>query len=153
MEFLAPYHPAIVHAPIALIIIAAIFELIGRGTDLAWWRKAAFALLIIGVLGGIGAVLSGEQAMEVAEHKQGVPEAPLESHEDAAKLALWIGIAAVLARAAAGRAGKARGFVSGLGLALHLAAAIIVGIAGYRGGRLVFEHAAGVKVHGAPVVS
>jgi len=153
MEFLAPFHPAIVHVPVALIVVGAIFELIGRATDLAWWRKAAFALLIVGVLGAIAAVLSGEQAMEIAEHRHGVPEDPIESHEDSAKLALWIGIGAVVARAAAGRTGSARGLVSGIGLTLHLAAAVMVGIAAYRGGKLVYEHAAGVKVNGQPVIS
>jgi hypothetical protein len=38
--------------------------------------------------------------------------------------------------------------VAGLALLLHLAAATTVGIAGFRGGRRVFEHGAGVKVGG-----
>lgn len=52
-----------------------------------------------------------------------------------------------LARALEARAGKATPVVSGLALALHLAAAIAVGVAGFRGGRLVFEHGGGVRVH------
>jgi len=57
----------------------------------------------------------------------------------------------VVTRALAGRAGPARAAVAGLALLLHLAAATTVGIAGYRGGLLVFEHGAGVKVGGTLV--
>ncbi|MEK7331651.1 MAG: DUF2231 domain-containing protein, partial [Candidatus Eisenbacteria bacterium] len=147
MEALAPFHPAIVHAPIALIIVGAVFELMGRALDSEWWRKAAFAMLIVGVLGAAAAVLSGRAAEEGVE-RQGVSEHAIEEHEDVALLALWLGIAAVVTRAVTGRLGAARAAVAGLALLLHLAAATTVGIAGYRGGRRVFEHGAGVKVGG-----
>jgi uncharacterized membrane protein len=147
MEALAPLHPAIVHAPIALIIVGAVFELLGRALDGEWWRKAAFAMLIVGVLGAALAVLSGEAASERAEH-QGVAEKTVDEHGDVAKLALWLGLGAVATRAVAGRLGAARAAVAGLALLLHLGAATAVGVAGFRGGRLVFEHGAGVKVGG-----
>ena len=57
----------------------------------------------------------------------------------------------MLTRALAGRLGAARTAVAGLALLLHLAAATTVGIAGYRGGHLVFEHGAGVKMGGTLV--
>ena len=152
MEFAGAFHPQIVHTPVALIIIAALFELIGRATDIEWWRKAAFAMLVVGVLGAGAAVLSGREAGEAAEH-QGVAESAVDAHEDIAIATLWIGIAAVLARALAGRAGRAKAAVGLLALGLHLAAAVTVGIAGYRGGKLVYEHGANVKVKGAAVVS
>jgi uncharacterized membrane protein len=147
MEALAPFHPAIVHTPIALIIVSAVFELMGRALDSEWWRKAAFAMLIVGVLGATLAVLSGTVAGDHAEH-QGVSQEALDEHEEIATMALWLGLGAVVTRAVAGRLGAARAAVAGLALLLHLASATTVGIAGYRGGRLVFEHGAGVKVSG-----
>ena len=68
-----------------------------------------------------------------------------------ALLTLWLGLGAVVTRAVAGRLGAVRAAVAGLALLLHLAAAVTVGIAGYRGGLLVFEHGAGVKVGGTLV--
>jgi uncharacterized membrane protein len=115
--------------------------------DRDWWRKAAFAMLVLGVLGAFLAVQSGDAAGEPAE-KQGVPEEAVDAHEDMGKLALWFGLGAVVARALAARMGPVRGVVAGLGLALHLVAAIVVGIAAHRGGQLIFEHGAGVKLHG-----
>lgn len=147
MEFLAPYHPVIVHAPVALIITAAVFELVGRAADLEWWRKAAFALLVIGVLGAGIAVLSGKEAGELAE-KQGVPEEAVDAHEDIAVLTWWLGLAAVVTRALASRVAAARSFLPGIALLLQLAVAVTVGVAAYRGGRLVYEHGAAVRIHG-----
>jgi uncharacterized membrane protein len=137
-------HPIIVHFPIALIVASALFELVGRATDVVWWRKAAFAMLIVGVLGAGAAVLSGQRAEEAAE-RQGVPEEPLEEHEDAAMFVLYLGAAAVVVRAVAGRTGPAAGAVGLVGLLLHLAVAGAVGRAGLLGGDLVYEHGAGVR--------
>lgn len=147
MEFLAPFHPQITHGPIVLIIVGFVFEIAGRLLDRDWWRKAAFAMLILGVLGAFLAVQSGEAASEGVE-KQGVRKETVEAHGDLGKLALWFGLGAVVARALAGRMGPVRGAVAGLGLTLHLASAIAVGIAAHRGGQLIFEHGAGVKLHG-----
>jgi uncharacterized membrane protein len=152
MEVLARFHPQIVHTPIALIIIALAFDLIGRATRLEWWRKAAFAMLVVGVLGAGGAVLSGREAGEAAE-RQGVPEQPVDAHEEMAFVTLALGLAAVAARGIASRAGGARALVSGIALVLHLGAAIAVGITGYRGGKLVYEYGAAVHLHGQPASS
>jgi len=146
-ELLAPFHPQITHGPIVLIIVALGFELIGRALDREWWRKAAFAMLILGVIGAFLAVQSGEGASNVVE-KQGVPEHTVDAHGDLGKLTLWFGLGAVVARAASSRAGALRGAVSWLGLALHLVAAVTVGIAAHRGAQLIFQHGANVRLHG-----
>lgn len=152
MPILGPLHPAIVHAPVALILVAASFELVGRATDLAWWRKAAFAMLVFGTVAAWLAVWSGTQAEEPAED-QGVPQEVIEAHENVAKLSAWLATGAVMVRTLAGRLGSAGAATGVLGLLLHLAAAGAVGVAAFRGGTLVFEHGAGVKVDGQPVKS
>jgi len=145
-----PLHPVIVHTPIALIVFSLLFDLVGRFTDVDWWRKAAFAMLVIGVLGAGAAVLSGNAAEEAAE-QQGVPEEAIEAHEAAGIITLWLGVAAVLARWLAARPGPARGAISLLALVAHLLTAGAVGLAGFRGGKLVYDHGAGVKA-AAPAV-
>lgn len=147
MEFLAPYHPQITHGPIVLIIVGFVFEIAGRVFDRDWWRKAALAMLVLGVLGAFFAVQSGEAASDGVE-KQGVPEETVDAHGDLGKVAMWLGLGALVARALAGRMGPARGALAGLGLTLHLASAIAVGVAAHRGGQLIFEHGAGVRLHG-----
>jgi len=147
MEFLAPFHPQITHAPIVLIIGGLVFELAGRALDRDWWRKAAFAMLVLGVIGAFLSVQSGTAAGGHAE-KQGVPEQAVDAHGRMGKLTLWFGLGAVVARALAGRMGPLRAAFSGLGLVLHLVAALAVSITAHRGGQLVFEHGANVKLHG-----
>ncbi len=147
MEFLSPFHPQITHAPIVLLIVGLLFEIVGGLTDLEWWRKAAFVLLVLGVLGAGAAVLSGGPAGDAAED-HGVPEAAVDAHESAADWTLYLGIAALALRVAAAVSRRARAVTSGLALLLWIAAAVMVGVTGHRGGGLVFYHGAGVRVEG-----
>ena len=150
MDLLAPFHPQITHTPIVLIIVSLVFDLLGRALDREWWRKAAMAMLVLGVLGAGAAVLSGLPAGETAEH-HGVPERAVDAHEDVGILTLWLGLATVIARLAAPRLKSVRGALAGLALVLHVATAVAVGVAAHRGGALVFAHGAAVRVKGAPV--
>ncbi len=144
MDFLGPFHPQITHAPIVLIIVGLLFDLVGRALDREWWRKAGFAMLALGALAAVLAVLSGTAAGEVAE-KRGVPEASVDAHEEMARIAMWLGIAATVLVALAGRAGRLKGLVTAAGLLVWLGAAVAVGVAAHRGGQLVFRHGAGVQ--------
>jgi uncharacterized membrane protein len=150
MDFLAAFHPQITHTPIVLIIVSLVFDLLGRALDREWWRKAAFAMLVLGVLGAGTAVLSGLPAGETAEH-HGVPEHAVDEHQDVGILTLWLGIATVVARLAATRLKSVRGALAGLALVLHVATAVAVGVAAHRGGALVFAHGAAVRVKGVAV--
>jgi len=148
MDFLGPFHPLIVHTPIALIIFSFVFDLAGRALDADWWRRAAVVMLVIGVLGGAAAILSGEPASEVAEKKQGIPEAQVERHEDIAKMSVWLGGGSLAARAIAAAIPGGGPAVAAVALLLHLASAVSVGVAGYRGGELVYRHGAAVRMNG-----
>ncbi len=147
MEFLGTLHPKVVHFPIALLLVSALFELVGRLTDVAWWRRSALALLVLGTLAAFVALRSGAEAEEGVENR--VPHAPIEAHEAAANIAFYLSLAALAVRGAAAAAKGA--LASSLGVAallLQLFGASAVGMAGYRGGLLVYEHGAGVKVGG-----
>lgn len=147
-----PVHPFIVHVPIALLVLSPLFELIGRASRIAWWRNAALALLVIGVLGAGAAVLTGTRAGDAAE-RHGVPEQAVDAHERMAFATLWLGLAAVVAYGVAARVGRARAAVAALALLLQLAAAVTVGVTGHRGGMLVFQHGAGVRVDQWPAAA
>ena len=150
MPLPSPIHPALVHFPVALILVSLLFTLIGRALDRDWWRKAAAAMLVLGVLGLVAAYLTGGPAGDAAE-KLGVAEQAVDDHEKGAVFSLWFGIATVVAMAAAGRVKKAAAALGGLALLLHFLTAATVSVTAYRGGKLVFEHGAAVKVNGQPV--
>lgn len=153
-SFLGPFHPQIVHTPIALLIFSAFFALLARLFDREWLRKTSVILLVFGFVGAFAAVRSGFPAHRVPEHEQGVPEQAIDEHAMAAQWVLRVSGLALIAIFAASRLeGRAKAVVSALGLVLQLMAAVAVGRTGYLGGKLVYEHGANVRVDGTLVKS
>jgi uncharacterized membrane protein len=134
-------HAALNDLPTALLVTAALFETLALATRREAFRQVSFWTLIIGALGGVAAVLSGLQAEEHIAHGDAVHRV-METHELLAFVTL--GIFGVLA---AWRLLRERRMGSGeraLARAATLAGAgVLIATASY-GGRLVFEHAAGI---------
>lgn len=97
-------HPIVVHFPIALFITAPVFIVLAA----IWWNyRHAFAIsaLIMLILGSIGAILaveSGEAASDYAEDTVGVTQAVedhIEEHEEAGELSrnIFIGLTVLYA--------------------------------------------------------
>ncbi|MBZ0180789.1 MAG: DUF2231 domain-containing protein [Melioribacteraceae bacterium] len=92
MEFLADLHPLVIHFPIALLMVYSIFVL------LSFWNSdryfpAALIILFVGVLVGIVAVLSGNQAAELFRRENflisPLIQNAIENHEFFATITLW----------------------------------------------------------------
>ena len=134
-------HAALNDLPAALLIAAVLFDLLAAATRREGLRIASFWTLMLGTLGAIAAVISGLQAEDHIAHGEEVHRL-MGIHE---RLALTTGgIFAVLAvwrifrEARMGQAERA------LALALGLGGAGVLTATGVYGGKLVFEHAAGV---------
>jgi uncharacterized membrane protein len=67
MEFLASLHPKVVHFPIALLVTYSFLEILGILTKKDIISRTAYILLLLGVAGAVTAVLTGNQADEVAK--------------------------------------------------------------------------------------
>lgn len=149
MDSFGALHPQIVHTPIVMLIFSAFFAIIGRLFDRDWLRKTSVIMLVFGFLGAFAAVRSGTIVHETPEKKQGVPERDIDAHADMARYTLYASGAALVAIGVASRlGGGAASAVSALALLLQLAAAVLVGVTGYRGGNLVYDHGAGVRIGG-----
>ncbi|MCE1188120.1 MAG: hypothetical protein LWX56_03180 [Ignavibacteria bacterium] len=97
MEFLAQFHPKIVHFPIALFITYAFLE----ATAVVWKkdfiRNAAFLLLGLGVLSALAALFTGNQAASMAEKWDeagvkvisAIPFQVMRHHEEWATITTW----------------------------------------------------------------
>lgn len=140
-----PLHPAVVHFPIVLAVLAPIFAVgalwnIRRGTrpQRAW----GVTTLVVGALAASSwvAVQTGKQQEDKVERVVG--ERPLETHEEAGELFLW-SAGAVLAITALG---LVRGRVGHVARIAGTAGTIaLVGVAwnvGRTGGELVYRHGA-----------
>lgn len=145
MEAPFPIHPAIVHFPIALLLVGFGLELAGRLRRAEWMRRAAAALLVLAALASAAAFLSGKQAEEAAEDA-GVPDAPIESHEAAGTWTMILAALAAGVRLVEGNGQRpVTRWAAPVALALYAAAAASASLAGYRGGELVYKHGAGVR--------
>lgn len=152
MDLLGRFHPQIVHTPVALLVFSAFFAIVGRLFDREWVRRTSVLLLVFGFLGAFAAVQSGQIAHRVPEHEQGVPEDAIDGHAAWGRYTLWASGAAVVAYVVASRlAGGAAGAVSAHALILQLAAAALVGVSGFKGGKLVYDYGANVRIGGTLV--
>lgn len=140
-----PLHPAVVHFPIVLTMLAPLvagFALyaIRRGTrPLAAWGITT-GLLAALVLSAWVATQTGEQQEERVERV--VSERPLESHEEAAELFLYAS-AAVLLVSILGLAGSRLGTAGRIATSVGTLALVFAGWnVGDTGGSLVYEHGA-----------
>jgi len=134
-------HAALNDLPTALLVTAALFELLALATRRESFRQVSFWTLMVGALGGVAAVLSGLQAEENIEHGDAVHRV-METHELLAFVTLGVfGVLAVWRLLRERRMGAAE---RALALAATLAGAGVLIATSVYGGRLVFEHAAGI---------
>ena len=134
-------HAALNDLPTALLLTAALFELLALASRKESFRVVSFWTLVVGAIGAVAAVLSGLQAEESIAHGDAVHRV-MESHELLAFVTLGIfGVLALWRIWREHRMGRAeRALVLGLMLG---GAGVLTATAAY-GGRLVFDHAAGI---------
>jgi uncharacterized membrane protein len=135
------FHAAVNDLPAALLFVTVLFDVGAWLTKRESLRAAATWTLWAGVIGGWVAVIAGQQAERVIEHGDAIHEI-METHETLALTTMGI-FTAVLAWKLFRRARLTS--VEDTALRL-LSAAGLVGIVwtGVLGGKLMFEHAAGV---------
>jgi uncharacterized membrane protein len=134
-------HAALNDLPAALLLAAVVFDLLAVFTRRPGFRPVAFWTLMVGALGGVVAVLSGLQAEDHIEHGDAVHRV-METHELLAFITLGtFGVLAVWRILREQKMGSAeRGLVTALSLA---GVGVLLATANY-GGKLVFDHAAGI---------
>ena len=134
-------HALLNDLPVALLVTAVLFDLIGLATRRPGFRQVGFWTMLAGGIGGVLAVLSGLQAEEHVAHGDAVHRV-METHEQLGLVTLGVfGVLIVW------RLVREKRMASGERIAsfvLSLAGVGAVVATGLYGGRLVFEHAAGI---------
>ena len=134
-------HAALNDLPTALLLVAVLFDLAAAAARRPVLRAIGFATMLAGAIGGILAVVSGLQAEERIEHG-GAVHRVMESHDQLALVTL--GIFAVLALWRLAREKRMGGTERAITLALSVGGVGVLIATAVLGGRLVFEHAAGI---------
>lgn len=145
-------HPIVVHFPIALFLTGFALDVIGHFSQGETLKRASLILIVLGALGALAAMLTGQFAEEAAEEvlsTKGV--GVLDQHEGLGKLTayLLLAVAAIRLILATSWLSKWR-WAAGIALGVYLVAgALGVGAltaTGYYGGELVYRYGAGVQL-------
>jgi uncharacterized membrane protein len=143
---MAPLHPAFVHFPIALVVFSFIADLLGRISNKASLRAAAFWSLIAALLFGAVTAATGYYDMTRLRPVLGETFRYVDFHMDIG----WILVGAVVVLTAWRWLVYARKDRSP-GLAYLIAALLVMGLAlfqGWYGGEMVYSQGAGVAATG-----
>jgi uncharacterized membrane protein len=127
--------------PIALLVTAVFFDILALATRRVVLRQVGFSLLLVGAVGGIAAVVSGLQAEEHIDHGEAVHQV-MGTHEQFALISL--GVFGVLALWRLFRERRMGGSERTATVIASLAGVGVLFTTGFYGGKLVFEHAAGI---------
>lgn len=134
-------HAALNDLPVGLLLAAVLFDLLALATKRQSFRQAGFWTMVVGALGGAVAVLSGLQAEEHIAHGEAVHRV-METHEELGLITL--GVFAVLTLWRIVRERRMGSGERALSVALSVGGAGVLFATGLYGGKLVFEHAAGI---------
>ena len=135
-------HALMVSFPVALLTTAVFFELASLVLKKEALRRIGFALLLVGTAGAGVAVLIGLQAEDAIQHGNAIHRL-LEEHEELAYFTLGsfavVALWRLVRERKMGTGERAAAFV------LSLAGLGFLADTGHHGGKMVFEHAAGVS--------
>jgi uncharacterized membrane protein len=134
-------HAALNDLPAALLLVAVLFDLVGTVTRRPSLRTAGFWTMMAGAVGGALAVLSGLQAEEHIAHGEAVHRV-METHEELALITL--GVFVVLALWRIVRERRMGSTERAVVLAASLGGVGALFATAVYGGKLVFDHAAGI---------
>lgn len=137
-------HPMLVHFPIALLIVGFVADIAGLFVKKAYLTQVGFLLQILGVLGVVAALVSGNLAGSGVS-EEGILGQAIEKHEEAAELTIWLSGIAVVYRIVMVFLKKYISYWKTIGLIMYFACVVAVARTGYYGGELVYKHAAGVQ--------
>ena len=141
----APHlHAMVIHFPIALLIAGFFSEIIALFNKTQFFKSASFYLLLLGTMGVIVAYWSGNYAGDGMT--DGLLQGPMELHEDAALVTLWLAILTTLSRASMQHFNYQKAWAH---WSAFLMFAVLIGYVartGYLGGQLVFKHGAGIEL-------
>lgn len=138
------FHAMVIHFPIALLMAGFFSEILGLVTKKEFFKNVAVFLLLLGALGAIAAYISGNLAGDGIE--EGPLKKPLELHELAATVTLWLAVITAVLRVVVFYFKYNRQWIKWSFVILFTALAGSVATTGYLGGQLVYKHAAGVEL-------
>jgi uncharacterized membrane protein len=136
------FHPMLVHFPIALFFTSLLFDLLFKMTRNGDFQKFGYYLLILAVLSGILASSSG-MLIEDKIESSGISEQHIDDHKGFALATMALFIALLAFRFF--KKNKISENVFNLYLAVSLIGLVLLSLAAFKGGKLVYKYGAAVE--------
>lgn len=133
-RFFGQFHPVVIHFPIALLLAAALAELIGLMSSAAYWRQAGWYCALLGAAGAVVAATLGWADAAVTQHP-GV-EWVVDLHRWLGTATAAVAVLAVVFHILCSRRSRG-GFRIAYLVCLFLSAAL-VGVTGHFGAALIY---------------
>jgi uncharacterized membrane protein len=143
-----PIHPIVVHFPIALLCASVAFDALALRWPTGGLRETSLYTLLAGVMAAGVAVVTGGMEEDLAK-RAGAPESVLDLHESLGQVTLVIFVVLLGLRLAM-QLGWLKE-IRALSLGLGAIGIVILSLAGYWGGDLVYTYGIGVKAVMPPV--
>jgi uncharacterized membrane protein len=135
-------HAALNDLPVGLLLVAVLFDLLAVVTKRESFRLLGVWTMFVGAIGGAVAVLSGLQAEEDISHGDAVHRV-METHEELGLITL--GVFGVLTLWRIVRERRMGALERTLSLVVSIVGVGFLVATGVYGGKLVFDHAAGIR--------
>lgn len=135
-------HPLVVHFPIVLVIIAAVFQILSL---FVFRREFSWAVVFLALFGAVGAYLASNvfhpHTTELSENAQRL----LVEHELYADLTFWLAAGGLLAKLVSNFIFKRPWWGETIATLALIGAAVAVALAGHHGAELVHKEGVGPK--------
>jgi uncharacterized membrane protein len=140
MEFLADIHTKVIHFPIAFLISYSVVEFIYLINQKDFFNKAAFLFLIVGVIGSVISVLSGNQAFELVKEWSDQSRNYFSEHQMYANITVWYYTALLFCRLFLFQKKRLTRFIVLILVILSLFGSYFVFQTGYFGGKFAHQN-------------
>jgi uncharacterized membrane protein len=150
MELLARLHPEIVHFPISFLLIYVLLEIAGVLSKKVFFQKTAYLFLFLGVLTAVAAVITGNQAADIAsgwkDRGAVIPFELVKEHEEFATITLWYFTGLLVLRTFIVLKKKFKGITQYLLILFAVIGGYLIYETADHGGKLVYEHGVGTEL-------
>ncbi len=149
MEILSKIHPVIIHFPVAMFSLYVLFEFINLFYEDPKYHKMVNGFLLLGVIAGVAAVLTGNQAAENVERFFNVPvvlKEMIEEHETYATITMWYFTFLLVGRFYLTNKKKFTKMLKVTFVILAVIGLLLIYETGEHGGKLVYEFGVGTKL-------
>jgi uncharacterized membrane protein len=150
MNFIAELHPFVVHFPIAMLTLYVILEVVTNFIKNESLSTFTTWILFFGVITAVNAVLTGNQAEQVAsslmDSSASIIKESIENHEQFATLTLWYFVVLLAGRYYLNQKKKLTRLFKTVMIILALFGGLLIFQTGYTGGMLVQKFGVGTEL-------